>query len=198
MQCEPVFDWLMQQYEPSLYWHLFIWFPLCHISLWSTASWEKENKIAFQWWAEMRMDVCSVVTTTKLSPPRGGWLPLNQHCHHGVLQCSRRSFWVLFPPKKAKTAPHVRRAVSRLNATLFDPVIWSRLNAACRGTWTHGGQSRHCPLYLVQRPLPHSQTTALPGQRDNASCGHVNCRKWSCHMVETAQGWVTMRQCDFR
>jgi len=25
-----------------------------------------------------------------------GWLPSNQHCHRGVLQCSRRSFWARF------------------------------------------------------------------------------------------------------
>jgi len=41
---------------------------------------------------------------------RSGWLPPNQHRqvrHRGFLQCSRRSFWALFP----ETAPHLRRTV---------------------------------------------------------------------------------------
>ena len=49
---------------------------------------------------------------------RGGWLPANQHRHRGVLQWSRRSFWVLF----SENCPSLMQSRdSPLNAAPFDP-----------------------------------------------------------------------------
>jgi len=63
-----------------------------------------------------------------------GWLPPNQHRHRVVLQCSRQSFWALFP-ENCPSLP--QSSDSNLNV-MFIPhegmVIWS---------W------RHCP------PPPH-------------------------------------------
>ena len=57
---------------------------------------------------------------------RRGWLSPNQHRHRSVLSgLSGLGFL-----KKVKTAHHVCRAASHINARSFDPVIWSRVNAA--------------------------------------------------------------------
>ena len=70
----------------------------------------------------------------------GGWLPPNQHRHCGVLQCSRRSFWALFP----ENSPSVFH-----RAACSD----SHLNAAFR--WLHASR-RHRPPSPT-RPLPNSR-----------------------------------------
>ena len=69
--------------------------------------------------------------TVLLRPPnfhrqRGGWLPPNQHRHRGVLQCSRRYFWALFPencPSLLQSSDsHLNVASSRVNAWWVSPV----------------------------------------------------------------------------
>ena len=49
---------------------------------------------------------------------RGGWLPPNQHRRRSVIQCSRRSFWALFP-ENCPSLP--QNSDSHLNAASFDP-----------------------------------------------------------------------------
>ena len=82
---------------------------------------------------------------------RGGWLPPSQHRHCGVLQCCRRSFWVLFPDN-CPSLPQTSN--SHQNATSFDPA-WTHSDS--ESLWGHRPPSPTCLL-------PHSQTTGLPGQ----------------------------------
>ena len=92
---------------------------------------------------------------SKFHRHRGGWLPSNQHHHRGVLQCSQRSFWALFP-KKSQNCPS--RLQSRESSKCH--VIWSRVNVAgARERTTVSRSCRHRPPSPVRRPLPHSQTT---------------------------------------
>jgi len=68
-------------------------------------------------WQSMKHYITdSVVTTTEL------WLPLNQHHHRGVLHCSGRSFWVLFPENCPSVFCRAACSNSHLNATSHDPV----------------------------------------------------------------------------
>ena len=79
--------------------------------------------------------------------------------------------------KKVKTAHHIHRAESHLNATSFDPIIWFRMNAAgvrerTAASWSrrnHPPSSAWCLLPHSQ--LHKSQTTALPGQYDYSGVG---------------------------
>jgi len=87
----------------------------------------------------------SVVTTT---PPSfhcycDGWLPPNLHRHHGVLQCSRQSFWAL--------SPHFRCSCH---------VIWLREHT------TSQSSRPHCPPYPTH-PLSHCKQQDCQDSRNS-------------------------------
>jgi len=72
-----------------------------------------------------------------LPPPnlhchRGGWLPTNKHHHRGVLQCSRQSFWVLFPDN----CPSLPQS----NESTKCGIIWSSVNARQVSPVSHTGR----------------------------------------------------------
>jgi len=96
-----------------------------------------------------------------LRPPnfdrqRGGWLPPNQHHHCGVLQCSWRSFWALFP-QKSQNCHHVRRAANHLNASSFDPA-WAQCGVReCTAGRVGVGDTTRPPLRGVRFPTPKRQ-----------------------------------------
>ena len=54
----------------------------------------------------------------------GGWLPLSKDRHRGVLQCSWRSFWALFPENCRSVFCRAACSVSHINAASFDP-MWN-------------------------------------------------------------------------
>jgi len=76
--------------------------------------------------------------------------PPNQHCHRGVLQRSRQSFWALFP----ENCPWLFCSDSHLDAASFDP------------TWMHWqmGDTTGPPRASIS-PL---QTTGLPDCWDSS------------------------------
>ena len=81
-----------------------------------------------------------------------GWLPPNQHRHRGVLQCTRRSFWTLFP-KDCPSLP--QSSHSHLNAASFDPA------------WTHGESGVGDTTRLPRTSAFPLQTTGHPDSRDS-------------------------------
>ena len=89
------------------------------------------TELAYRKQRRFHWEYNGVVVLVLLRPPnlhchRGGWLPLNQHCHCSVLRCAQRSFWTLFP----ENVPSLKETSdSHLNAASFDP---------CVNTWKHG------------------------------------------------------------
>ena len=99
---------------------------------------------------------------------RGGWLPPNQHCHRGVLQCSWRSFWALFP----ENCPSLMQSSdSHLN------VASSRVESS----------RRHCPPSRTH-PLPHSEATGLPVQQGQSR--HCNVLRETVVTVSLRQSHI--------
>jgi len=93
---------------------------------------------------------------------RRGWLLPNQHRHRSVLSGLSGLCFL----KKVKTAHHVCRAASHINATSFDPVIWSRVNAAearertvspVESDWLTVGDTARLPPLGVRFPTPKRQ-----------------------------------------
>jgi len=100
---------------------------------------------------------------------RRGWLPPNKptNRHRSVLSGLSGLCFL----KKVKTAHYVR-AASHINARSFDPVIWSRVNAAgaCERTaspvdsdWLGVGDTARLPPAASASPLPNDRTAGTAG-----------------------------------
>ena len=107
------------------------------------------------------------ITLALLRPPkchrhRGGWLPLKQNRHHGVLQCSRWSSWALFPQKSQNCPSH-----SQSSESSKCHIIWSRMNAAGAHECTAGrvgvGDTACPPSTASASPLPNDNTAGKAG-----------------------------------
>jgi len=79
-----------------------------------------------------------------------GWLPLNQLRHRSVLQCSRQSFWVLFP-ENCPSLP--QSSDSHLNVQSFYPAWMPQVHFPTR-------KEQHCRDSSVSLGTVLSETVA--------------------------------------